>query len=84
MNHLGRISMKNSEYIIINFDENPSAIKPAKIALIKDALCSNPQQEGVTLYISVKKPSRELREQIVKNSKQILNEYKDALNKVLF
>lgn len=76
--------MKNPEQIIINFDDNPSAIKFAKTALLKSALCSNPQQEGITLYIPLKKPSRELREQIIVNSKQILNDYKEALNKVCF
>lgn len=84
MNRLGRISMKNSEQIIINFDDNPSAIKPAKTALLKSTICTNPQQEGVTLYIPVKKNSRELREELVTNAKQILNDYKEALNKVRF
>lgn len=82
MNHLGRISMKNPETIVINFTENPSSIKPAKIALQNAALCVNPQQEGPILYIPLPKSSRERREQITLSAKKIFNDYKKRLDTV--
>lgn len=74
--------MKNPETIVINFTENPSAIKPARIALQNAALCVNPQQEGAILYIPLPKSSRERREQITSSAKKIFNDYKKRLDTV--
>lgn len=82
MNLLGRINLKTPEMITISFEDNPSAIKAAKIALQNAAICANPQQDGVVLFVPVPKMTRERREQLAENAKKILNDYKKALNNV--
>ncbi|CEF66241.1 Ribosome-recycling factor, mitochondrial [Strongyloides ratti] len=83
MKHIGRISCKNNNMIAINFSDNPTLIKNAKLALQKSSLNINPQQEGVVLYISIPKMTRERREALANSAKsKVFNEYKNALNKV--
>uniref|UniRef100_A0A915D9X3 Ribosome-recycling factor, mitochondrial n=1 Tax=Ditylenchus dipsaci TaxID=166011 RepID=A0A915D9X3_9BILA len=82
MNHLARITMRGGDALMINFSENPASIKEAKLALEKSMLGLNPQQEGVALHVSLPKVTRELREQAVKNSKKIFNDYKTELNRI--
>lgn len=84
MNHLGRITLKNPETVMINFTENPGAIKAAKTALQSSSICINPQQDGVVLYIPLPKASRERREQLSTNGKIIFNDYKKRLDQVCF
>ncbi|KAK6045393.1 ribosome recycling factor [Cooperia oncophora] len=83
MGHLGRVSLKNPTMVMINFADNPSAIKWAKLAIQKSYLNVTPQHEGVVLYLPVPRMTRERREQLAHDAKaKILNEYKQALNEI--
>uniref|UniRef100_A0A7E5A0M5 Ribosome-recycling factor, mitochondrial n=1 Tax=Panagrellus redivivus TaxID=6233 RepID=A0A7E5A0M5_PANRE len=83
MNRLGRVSLKSPQMVMINFSDNPSAIKAAKIALQKSSLAVNPQHEGIVLYVPVPRMTRERREELAHAAKTtILNDYREALNKV--
>uniref|UniRef100_A0AC34R1M8 Ribosome recycling factor domain-containing protein n=1 Tax=Panagrolaimus sp. JU765 TaxID=591449 RepID=A0AC34R1M8_9BILA len=83
MNRIGRVSLKSPQMVMINFADNPSAIKAAKAALQKSSLAVNPQQEGIVLYIPVPRMTRERREELANAAKtKILHDYKEALNKV--
>lgn len=53
MNRLGRVTLKSPQMVMINFADNPTAIKAARVALQKSSLAVNPQQEGIVLYIPV-------------------------------
>ncbi|KAE9548863.1 hypothetical protein FO519_007925 [Halicephalobus sp. NKZ332] len=83
MNRIGRVSLKSPQMVMINFADNPSAIKAARVALQKSSLAVNPQQEGIVLYVPIQRMTRERREEIVNAAKtKILHDYKEALNKV--
>ncbi|VDK51841.1 unnamed protein product [Cylicostephanus goldi] len=83
MSHLGRVSLKSPTMVMINFADNPSAIKWAKLAIQKSYLNVTPQHEGVVLYLPVPRMTRERREQLAHDAKgKIFNEYKKALNDV--
>ncbi|VDO23353.1 unnamed protein product, partial [Haemonchus placei] len=83
LGHLGRVSLKSPTMVMINFADNPSAIKWAKLAIQKSYLNVTPQHEGVVLYVPVPRMTRERREQLARDAKgQILNEYKQALNEI--
>ncbi|CAD6196292.1 unnamed protein product [Caenorhabditis auriculariae] len=83
ISHLGRVSMKNPLMVTINFADNPSAIKWAKLALQKSTLNVTPQQEGVMLYINIQPMTRQRREQLASDAKtKLFNEYKRALNEI--
>ncbi|CAJ0593895.1 unnamed protein product [Cylicocyclus nassatus] len=83
MSHLGRVSLKSPTMVMINFADNPSAIKWAKLAIQKSYLNVTPQHEGVVLYLPVPRMTRERREQLAHDAKgKIFNEYKRALNDI--
>ncbi|KAK5972060.1 RRF domain-containing protein [Trichostrongylus colubriformis] len=83
MGHLGRVSLKSPTMVMINFADNPSAIKWAKLAIQKSFLNVTPQHEGVVLYLPVPRMTREKRQQLAQDAKgKILNEYKQALNEI--
>ncbi|EYC42053.1 hypothetical protein Y032_0545g3241 [Ancylostoma ceylanicum] len=83
MCHLGRVSLKSPTMVMINFADNPSAIKWAKLAIQKSYLNVTPQHEGVVLYLPVPRMTRERREQLAHDAKgKIFNEYKKALNDI--
>ncbi|CAI4225246.1 unnamed protein product [Auanema sp. JU1783] len=83
MSHLGRVTLKSPQMVMINFANNPNAIKWAKLALQKSTLNVNPQHEGVVLYIPTPRMTRERREQLAHEAKtKIFNEFKQALNAV--
>ncbi|CAB3407298.1 unnamed protein product [Caenorhabditis bovis] len=83
LSHIARVSLKSPLMVMINFQDNPTAIKAAKLALQKSNLSVTPQQEGVVLYVNVPPMSKQRREQMAAEAKgRILNEYKKALNEV--
>ncbi|WKX90395.1 hypothetical protein Q1695_009329 [Nippostrongylus brasiliensis] len=83
MGHLGRVSLKSPQMVMINFASNPTAIKWAKLAIQKSHLNVTPQHEGVVLYLPVPRMTRERREQLAHEAKgKIFNEYKQALNEI--
>ncbi|KHN76223.1 putative ribosome-recycling factor, mitochondrial [Toxocara canis] len=81
MNRLGRVVLKSPQMVMINFGDNPTAIKAAKLAIQKSNLNVNPQQEGVALYVPVPRMTRERREQLAATAKaKMFNDFKEALN----
>jgi ribosome recycling factor len=71
------------QMIVINFNKNPSAVKPAKTDLQAAIPDINVQQEGASLYIKTPPISRERRtELIAKVRVSLLNDYKKAVNTV--
>lgn len=83
LSHLGRVTLKNPQLIMINFADRPAAIHDAKLALQKSALNVNPQQEGIVLYVPVPRMTRERREQLAKDARQkLFNDFKKAVNEV--
>lgn len=83
MNRLGRVSLKSPQMVMINFADNPTSIKAARVALQKSSLSVNPQQEGIVLYVPVPRMTRERREELANAAKtKMLHDYKEALNKV--
>ncbi|KAJ1372527.1 hypothetical protein KIN20_034703 [Parelaphostrongylus tenuis] len=83
MSSLGRVSLKSPMMVMINFADNPTAIKWAKLAIQKSHLNVTPQQEGVVLYVPVPRMTRERREHLAHDAKgKILNDYKQALNDI--
>ncbi|CAI5439206.1 unnamed protein product [Caenorhabditis angaria] len=83
LSHLARVTMKSPLMVMINFQDNPAAMKAAKLAIQKSTLNVTPQQEGAVLYITIPPMSRERREKMAQDAKtRILNEYKKALNEI--
>ncbi|VDO56005.1 unnamed protein product [Onchocerca flexuosa] len=83
LNTLGRIKLVNPLLISVDFTDNPSMIKPARLAIEQSKLNVTPRQEGAVLYISLPRITRERRENMANvASKKLLNEYKKALNEV--
>lgn len=83
LNTLGRIKLVSPHLVSVDFTDNPSVIKPARLALEQLKLNITPRQEGATLYISIPRITRERRENLANvSSKKLLNDYKKALNEV--
>uniref|UniRef100_A0A914XZR5 Ribosome-recycling factor, mitochondrial n=1 Tax=Panagrolaimus superbus TaxID=310955 RepID=A0A914XZR5_9BILA len=83
MKLLGRVTLKSPQMVMINFVDNPTAIKAARNALQKSSLNVNPQQEGIVIYIQTPRMTRERREDLANSAKTtIFNDFKDALNNV--
>uniref|UniRef100_A0A1I7TK70 Ribosome-recycling factor, mitochondrial n=2 Tax=Caenorhabditis tropicalis TaxID=1561998 RepID=A0A1I7TK70_9PELO len=80
---IARVTLKSPLMVMINFQDNPSAIKAAKLAIQKSTLNVTPQQEGAVLYVNVPPMSKERREKMAADAKgKILNEYKKAVNEI--
>ncbi|PAV76537.1 hypothetical protein WR25_13661 [Diploscapter pachys] len=71
MSHLGRVSLKTPHMVMINFADNPTVIKSAKLAIEKSALGVTSQQQGVVLYVPTPKMTRERREHMVHDAKKV-------------
>uniref|UniRef100_A0A915PEX2 Ribosome-recycling factor, mitochondrial n=1 Tax=Setaria digitata TaxID=48799 RepID=A0A915PEX2_9BILA len=83
LNTLGRIKLVNQLLISVDFTDNPSMMKQARLAIERSKLNVTPRQEGAVLYISLPRITRERRENLANvASKKLLNEYKKALNEV--
>uniref|UniRef100_A0A8R1I2P0 Ribosome-recycling factor, mitochondrial n=1 Tax=Caenorhabditis japonica TaxID=281687 RepID=A0A8R1I2P0_CAEJA len=80
---IARVTLKSPLMVMINFQDNPAAIKAAKLAIQKSTLNVTPQQEGAVLYVNVPAMSKERREKMASDAKgRILNEYKKAVNEI--
>ncbi|KAL3082590.1 hypothetical protein niasHT_030604 [Heterodera trifolii] len=79
-----RISLKTPNGpIVLNFADNPAAIKPARIAIQNMAENVTPQVDGIVIHVPIPKITRERREVLAQHSaKLVFNEYKLALNEV--
>lgn len=81
MNHLGRITVKNPQAIMINFTDNPGAVKHAMKALMDKNPELGAEQDGIVIHINLPRLTREYRENLAKNAVKIFNEYKIKLDK---
>ncbi|EFP01444.1 hypothetical protein CRE_23987 [Caenorhabditis remanei] len=80
---VARVTLKSPLMVMMNFQDNPTAIKTAKLAIQKSTLNVTPQQEGAVLYVNVPPMSKERREKMASDAKgRILNEYKKAINEI--
>ncbi|KAL3079609.1 hypothetical protein niasHS_013891 [Heterodera schachtii] len=79
-----RISLKTPNGpIVLNFADNPAAIKPARIAIQNMAENVTPQVDGIIIHVPIPKLTRERREALAEHSANlVLNEFKLALNEV--
>ncbi|KAL3083822.1 hypothetical protein niasHT_035281 [Heterodera trifolii] len=79
-----RVSLKTPKGpIVLNFADNPAAIKPARIAIQNMAENVTPQVDGIVIHVPIPRLTRERREVLAQHSaKLVLNEYKLALNEV--
>ncbi|XP_017265955.1 ribosome-recycling factor, mitochondrial [Kryptolebias marmoratus] len=82
LNHLGQISMKSPQLIMINMSSFPEATAAAACALREDSMNLNPEVDGTIIKVPVPKVTREHRENLVKLAKQLSNKAKDSLRKV--
>lgn len=68
----------------MDFTSNPASIKAAKLAIMNN-LNVNTQQDGICLYATMPKMTRARREELARTAEtKLYNEYRLALNEVLF
>ncbi|XP_076262982.1 mitochondrial ribosome recycling factor 1 [Rhynchophorus ferrugineus] len=79
LQELAQIVRKNPKTIVINFANFPQAIPAALKAIAKSGMNLNPQQDGTTLFIPVPKVTKEHREQLSKNAKQLFIKCRDSV-----
>ncbi|XP_037548392.1 ribosome-recycling factor, mitochondrial [Nematolebias whitei] len=82
LNHLGQISMKSPQLIMINMGSFPEATAAAAHALRETSMDLNPEVDGTIIKVPVPKVTREHRENLAKLAKQFGNKAKDSLRKV--
>ncbi|UYV82838.1 KAT8 [Cordylochernes scorpioides] len=82
LNQLALIARKNPRLTVVNLANYPEALKPTIEAINNSGLNLNPQQDGTLIYLQIPKVTREHRELLVKNGKNLLNKYKDHLRAI--
>lgn len=79
---LGQVIQKNPQLMMINLAATPQYISCVKVAILESGINVNPQQEGTTLYIPVPKITREHREGLAKNAKNLCEKTKEKLRHI--
>ncbi|XP_059158380.1 ribosome-recycling factor, mitochondrial-like [Physella acuta] len=79
---LGQVIVKNPQLIAIDLSSSPQYITNVKETLLSSGLNVNPQQDGTSLFIAVPKVTREHRETLAKNAKQLSEKSKKHLRDV--
>ncbi|XP_030756230.1 ribosome-recycling factor, mitochondrial [Sitophilus oryzae] len=82
LQELAQIIRKNPKTIVVNFSSFPQVIPDALKAISKSGMNLNPQQDGTTLFIPIPKVTKEHREQLSKNAKQLFVKSKDNIRVV--
>ncbi|CAH1119666.1 unnamed protein product [Phaedon cochleariae] len=82
LQELAQIVRKNPKTIVINMSIFPQAIPAALKAIEKSGMNLNPQQDGTTLFIPIPKVTKEHRENLAKNAKQLFVKCKDGIREV--
>ncbi|XP_029300672.1 ribosome-recycling factor, mitochondrial [Cottoperca gobio] len=82
LNHLGQVSMKSPQLIMVNMSSFPEATAAATRALRESSMNLNPEVDGTIIKVPVPKVTREHRENLAKLAKQLGNKAKDSLRKV--
>lgn len=79
LQELAQIVRKNPKTIVVNLAAFPQCIPAVLAALQKSGMNLNPQQDGTTVFIPVPKVTKEHREQLAKNAKQLHQKCRDAI-----
>lgn len=79
LQELAQIVRKNPKTIVVNLAAFPQCIPAVLQALQKSGMNLNPQQDGTTVFIPVPKITKEHREQLAKNAKQLHVKCRDAI-----
>ncbi|KAL6085413.1 hypothetical protein STEG23_030991 [Scotinomys teguina] len=82
LNHIGQISMKSPQLILVNMAGFPECTAAAIKAIRESGMNLNPEVEGTLIRVPIPKVTREHREMLVKLAKQNTNKAKENLRKV--
>ncbi|XP_049982757.1 ribosome-recycling factor, mitochondrial isoform X1 [Alexandromys fortis] len=82
LNHIGQISMKSPQLILVNMASFPECTAAAIKAIRESGMNLNPEVEGTLIRVPIPKVTREHREMLVKLAKQSTNKAKESLRKV--
>lgn len=82
LQELAQISRKNPKTIVVNMIAFPQTIPDVLKALEKSGMNLNPQQDGTTLFIPIPKVTKEHRENLSKNAKNLFIKYRDSIKDI--
>ncbi|XP_072096036.1 ribosome-recycling factor, mitochondrial [Mobula birostris] len=82
LNHLGQISMKSPQLILVNMTSFPEATVAVTEAIRESGMNLNPEVDGTLIRVPIPKVTREHREHLAKLAKQITNKSKESLRKL--
>uniref|UniRef100_A0A1I8P6V6 Ribosome-recycling factor, mitochondrial n=1 Tax=Stomoxys calcitrans TaxID=35570 RepID=A0A1I8P6V6_STOCA len=82
LQELAQISRKNPKTIVVNMIAFPQTIPDVLKALEKSGMNLNPQQDGTTLFIPIPKVTKEHREKLSKNAKNLFTKYRDTIKDI--
>ncbi|KAJ8948320.1 hypothetical protein NQ318_019304 [Aromia moschata] len=82
LQELAQVVRKNPKTIVVNMSIFPQAIPSALKSLEKSGMNLNPQQDGTTIYIPIPKVTKEHRENLAKNAKQLFVKCKTGIRDV--
>ncbi|XP_069097627.1 ribosome-recycling factor, mitochondrial [Pleurodeles waltl] len=82
LNHIGQISLKSPQLIIVNMTNFPESTAAAVKAIRESKMNLNPEVDGMIIRVQVPPVTREHRENLAKLAKQISNKAKDTLRRV--
>lgn len=82
LQELAQISRKNPKTVILNMATFPQAIPEVLKSIQNSGLNLNPQQEGTTVFLPIPKVTKEHRENLSKNAKQLFIKCRDSIKDV--
>ncbi|XP_072344480.1 ribosome-recycling factor, mitochondrial isoform X1 [Scyliorhinus torazame] len=82
LNHLGQISLKSPQLILVNMMSFPEATMAATKAIRESGMNLNPEVDGTLIRVPIPKVTREHRENLAKLAKQFTNKSKESLRKM--
>ncbi|XP_048414921.1 ribosome-recycling factor, mitochondrial [Stegostoma tigrinum] len=82
LNHLGQISLKSPQLILVDMMSFPEATMAATKAIRESGMNLNPEVDGTLIRVPIPKVTREHRENLAKLAKQFTNKSKESLRKI--
>ncbi|XP_067825769.1 ribosome-recycling factor, mitochondrial [Heptranchias perlo] len=82
LNHLGQVSLKSPQLILVNMMSFPEATVAATKAIRESGMNLNPEVDGTLIRVPIPKVTREHRENLAKLAKQFTNKSKESLRKM--
>lgn len=82
LNHLGQVSMKSPQLILVNMSSYPETTVAVTQAIRESGMNLNPEVDGTLIRVPIPKVTREHRENLTKLAKQITNKSKESLRKL--